>query len=93
VGIPLEQVIQKRLFGKCYITMFHYTATLAFQYDTGALLGRAMCCKLDIFHKMLVKPGTDINRSIAFIQTKAKCRLKKFIEGEGKEPDTLPSRS
>ena len=87
--IPLEQVIQKKLFGKRYVTMFHYAATLAFQYETGALLGRAMRDKLDIFHKMLVKPGTDINRSIALNQSKAKDLLKKYIEEEGKEPDTF----
>jgi len=38
---------------------------------------------------MLVKPGTDINRSIAFIQSEAKARLKKFTEQKGKEPDTF----
>jgi len=88
-GTPLGQAVRKKLFGKRYITMFHYAATLAFQYETGALSGRAMRDKLDIFHKMLVKPGTDINRSIAFIQSEAKNRLKKFIEEEGKEPDTF----
>ncbi len=88
-GIPLGQAVQKKLFRKRYITMFHYAATLAFQYETGALLGRAMRDKLDIFHRMLVKSGTDISRSIAFIQSEAKDRLKKFIEEEGKEPDTF----
>jgi len=88
-GIPLGQVVRKKLFGKRYITMFHYAATLAFQYETGALLGRAMRDKLDIFHKILVKPGTDINRSIAFIQSEAKNLIKNFIEEEGKEPDTF----
>jgi hypothetical protein len=88
-GIPFEQVVRKKLFGKRYITMFHYAATLAFQYETGALLGRIMRDKLDILHKMLVKPRTDINRSIAFMQSQAKDRLKKFTEEEGKEPDTF----
>jgi len=87
--VPLKLVVRKRLFGKRYITMFYYSRTLAFQYETGALSGRAMRDKLDIFHKMLVKPGTDINRSIAFIQSEAKDRLKKFTEEKGKEPDTF----
>jgi len=87
--IPLKQVVRKKLFRKRYITMFYYCRTLAFQYETGALLGRAMRDKLDILHKMLVKPGTDINRSIAFIQSEAKDRLKKFTEEKGKEPDTF----
>ncbi len=88
-SIPLKRVVRKKLFGKRYLTMFHYAATLAFQYETGALLGHAMRDKLDILHKILVKPGTDINRSIAFIQSEAKDRLKKFTEEEGKEPDTF----
>jgi hypothetical protein len=88
-GIPFEQVVRKKLFGKRYITVFHYSQTLAFQYEAGALLGRAMHDKLDIFHKMLVKPGTDINRSIAFLQSEAKDRLKRFTEEKGKEPDTF----
>ena len=87
--IPLKQVVRKKLSRKRYITMFYYSRTLAFQYETGALLGRAMRHKLDILHKMLVKPGTDINRSIAFIQSEAKDRLKKFTEQKGKEPDTF----
>ena len=87
--IPLKQVVRKKLSRKRYITMFYYSRTLAFQYETGALLGRAMRHKLDILHKMLVKPGTDINRSIAFIQSEAKARLKKFTEQKGKEPDTF----
>lgn len=87
--IPLKQVVRKKLFRKRYITMFYYSRTLAFQYETGALLGRAMRHKLDILHKMLVKSGTDINRSIAFIQSEAKDRLKKFTEEKGKEPDTF----
>ena len=87
--IPLKQVVRKKLSRKRYITMFYYSRTLAFQYETGALLGRAMRHKLDILHKMLVKPGTDINRSIAFIQSEAKDRLKKFTEEKGKEPDTF----
>ncbi|MFC2068301.1 hypothetical protein ACFLTP_04775 [Chloroflexota bacterium] len=45
--------------------------------------------KLDILHKMLVKPGTDISRSITFIQNEAKDRLKEFREKQGKEPDTF----
>jgi len=89
VWIPLKQVVRKKLSRKRYITMFYYSRTLAFQYETGALLGRAMRHKLDILHKMLVKPGTDINRSIAFIQSEAKARLKKFTEQKGKEPDTF----
>lgn len=87
--IPLKRVVRKKLSRKRYITMFYYSRTLAFQYETGALLGRAMRHKLDILHKMLVKPGTDINRSIAFIQSEAKARLKKFTEQKGKEPDTF----
>ena len=87
--IPLKQVVRKKLFRKRYITMFYYSRTLVFQYETGALLGRAMRHKLDILHKMLVRPGTDINRSIAFIQSEAKVRLKKFTEEKGKEPDTF----
>ena len=88
-GIPFEQVVRKKVFGKRYMRMFDYSRTLSFQYEAGALLGRAMRDKLDIFHKMLVKPGTDINRSIAFMQSQAKDRLKKFTEEEGKEPDTF----
>jgi hypothetical protein len=87
--IPLKLAVRKKLFGKRYITVFYYSQTLAFQYETGALLGCTMRDKLDIFHKMLVKPGTDINRSIAFIHSEAKDRLKKFIEEESKEPDTF----
>lgn len=87
--VPLKLVLRKKLFRKRYITMFYYSRTLAFQYETGALLGRAMRDKLDILHKMLVKPGTDINRSIAFIQSEAKDRLKNFTEEKGKEPDTF----
>lgn len=84
---PLKLAVRKKLFGKRYITMFYYSRILAFQYETGALLGRAMRHKLDILHKLLVKPGTDINRSIAFIQSEAKDRLKKYTEEKGKEPD------
>lgn len=87
--IPLKQIVRKKLFGKDYIRAFDYARTLAFQYETGALLGRAMLDKLDIFHKMILKPGTDVNRSIAFIKSEAKDRFRKFIEKKGKEPDSF----
>lgn len=87
--VPLKQVVRKKLFGKRYIQFIDYARILAFQYETGALLGRAMRDKLDIFHKMLLKPGADINNSITSIQSKAKDHLKKFTEEEGKEPDTF----
>jgi hypothetical protein len=87
--IPLKQIVQKKLFGKDYISAFYYAQTLARQYETGALLGRSMIDKLDIFHKMILKPGTDIDRSIAFIQSEAKDRLREFIEKKGKEPNSF----
>ena len=89
VWVPLKQLVRKKLFGKRYIRMFDYSRTLSFQYEAGALLGRIMRDKLDIFHKMLVKPGTDINRSVAFMQSQAKDRLREFREEKGKEPDTF----
>lgn len=88
-SIPMELVARKELFGKRYVTVFDYCRIITFQYEAGALLGYNMRNKLDILYEMLVKPGTDINRSIAFIQSEAKDRLKGFVEEEGKEPDTF----
>ena len=90
-SIPMELALRKQLFGKRYVTVFDYCRIITFQYEAGALLGYSMRneYKLDILHKMLLKPGTDINRSITHIQGQAKDQLKGFIEEEGKEPDTF----
>jgi hypothetical protein len=85
----LKQTIKKKLFGGRYLRLWDYFTVLSFQYESGAILGRARQDKLSILGKMLVVPGADANRFVQLLQRTAKERLDKFKKEVGKEPDTF----
>jgi hypothetical protein len=85
----LNQVVKTKLFGGRYLSLWDYFATLGFQYESGAILGRAKRDKINTLVNILVVPGTEINGFIKAFQDAAKARLDTFIDEAGKEPDTF----
>jgi len=86
---PMRQVMKTRLFGGPYIRLYDFFDVCRFQFESGAILGRARCNKLNILAKMFVLTGEGINKNIKFVQQEAKQRLEKFRNEVGKEPDTF----
>jgi len=66
-----------------------YFTVLSFQYESGAILGRARKDKLSILGKMLVLPGTEVGDFVKFMQSQANERLEKFKNESGREPNTF----
>ena len=87
--IPLKQALKKQLFGGHYLRLWDYFATLSFQYESGAILGRAKRDKISTLINMLVVPGTEINKFVKFMHDQAKERLEKFRSELGREPNTF----
>jgi hypothetical protein len=87
--IPLKNVVRKQVFGSRYLRLWDFFATLSFQYESGAILGRAKRNKISTLEKLLVVPGVEISKSIKLMQDQAKERLEKFRNELGKEPETF----
>ncbi len=52
------EVVKEDAFGKPYVNLFEYYMILQVIFESGAVLGRAMCNKIDEFRKMLLIPPT-----------------------------------
>jgi hypothetical protein len=87
--IPLKNVVKKQVFGGRYLRLWDFFATLSFQYESGAILGRAKRNKISTLENLLVVPGVEISKSVKLMQDQAKERLEKFRNELGKEPDTF----
>ena len=89
VEIPLKQALKKQLFGGRYLRFWDYFTFLNFQYESGAILGRAKRDRIDTLMNILVVPGTDAREFAAMMQKQARERLEKFKKELGKAPDTF----
>lgn len=87
--IPLKQVVKKQLFGGRYIRLYDYFTILNYQYESGAILGRARSNTLSILEKMLTTPEGTEGQTVKVLQELAKERLDRFTKDIGKEPDTF----
>jgi hypothetical protein len=87
--IPLKHLVKKRVFGERYLRLWDFFTTLSFQYESGAILGRAKRNKISTLADLLVVPGLEISKSVKLMQDQAKDRLEKFRNELGKEPDTF----
>jgi hypothetical protein len=87
--IPLKQVLKKKIFGERYLRLWDYFAILSFQYESGAILGRAKHDKTSTIANMLVVPGGKGKEFVKLMQDQAKGRLEKFRNALGKQPDTF----
>jgi len=86
--IPLKQVLNKSLLGGRWLTLYNFFASLSFQYESGALIGRAMSNKMNILEKMLGDP-TAVGEIVQPLKDAAKKRLDEFRRDVGKEPETF----
>lgn len=85
----MSHVAKTRLFGGPYLHLYDFCKVASLLYMTGAILGYARRNYLNILVKMLVIPGTDINKQIKYWQNTVKERLEKFSNETGREPDTF----
>ena len=85
----LKSLVRKTLFGKRYIFLANCLLLFQFEYQTGAVLGRAMCDKLDILKNMLSIPGLNFANVIKDSQEGQKKRLDEFKKDHGDEPETF----
>jgi hypothetical protein len=86
--IPLKQVLNKNLFGGRWLTQYNFFVALSFQYESGALIGRAKSDKLSILEKILGNPTVE-GELVQTCKDAAKKRLDEFRRDVGKEPDTF----
>jgi len=89
VNILLKSLVMKTLFGKRYIPSATFLLLLQFEYETGAVLGRARRDKLDILKIMLSIQGLNFDNVIKDMQEAGKIQLDKFIKEHGDEPKTF----
>ena len=85
----ITKVTETRLFGGRYLRLLNFLGLLSYLYESGAILGRAICNKLRILTKMLVVPGAEIDKFIKISGDAAKERLDTFRNEVGNEPDTF----
>lgn len=84
--IPLKPVVRKRLIGGRCLTLFNYLACVGFQYESGAILGRALRSRLPVFERLLAQPKSE-GDFIQFLQYMAKKRLDEFHEYAAKQEE------
>jgi len=83
-------MVKKTLIGRQrYIHLATCLLSFQVEYETGAVLGRAMLDKLDILKKMLSIPGVDFTNVIKDIQEEGKKRLDEFKKEHRDEPETF----
>ncbi len=87
--IPLRQALKKELFGGHYLRLWDYFATLSFQYESGAMLGRAKRDKISTLVNMLVVPEAEVNKFVKPMQDQASERLEKFRNELSRDPTTF----
>jgi hypothetical protein len=84
--IFLKNVVKKPLFGSRYLLPLDYIGAATWQYESGAIIGRARRNKLDILEKMLVTPNETEGKVIKAVQADAKKLLNDYRGEKGKEP-------
>jgi len=76
-----------------YVRLYDYFLVLSFLYESGAILGRAMRNKLNLFRKMLAisdyQEVNVYNPSMKDLQEGSEERLRRYRKRFGKEPDTF----
>jgi hypothetical protein len=87
--IPLRMVVKKKLFGGRYLRLGDYFTMLAFQYETCALLGRALYDKLNILVRMLVHEENRVDEFMKLLQEATSDRLNRFRNEVGEEPKSF----
>lgn len=86
--IPVKMAVKKQLFGGRYIRLWDYCAALGFQYESGAILGRARRDKLNVMAKMLA-PEKIADELIKDLHDEASNRLNQYRNEIGKEPSSF----
>lgn len=98
---PMRNVTETRFLGGEYIRLYNYFLVLSFLFESGAVLGRAMCGKLGILEQMLAIPtvipkyvysprfGHKSMQSLTEWQHAAEERLCRFETDIGRRPNTF----
>lgn len=87
--IPMKQIVKTAVFGGRSVRLYNFVEALPFQYESGAILGRARRNKQNVLEKMIVIPSATEGQLMKILQDEAKERLEKFRNEVGKEPDTF----
>lgn len=87
--IPMKQIVKTAVFRGRYVRLYNFVEALPFQYESGAILGRARRDKQNVLEEMLIIPGATEGKIIKILQDEAKGRLEEFKNQNGKEPDTF----
>ena len=87
--IPLKNVVKKQLFGGRYLRLWDYFTMLGFQYESGAILGRARCDKLNVLVRMLMREENKVDEFMKFLQDASSDRLNRFRNEIGKDPESF----
>lgn len=87
--IPLKQIVKTAASGERYVRLYNFFEALPFQYESGAILGRARRNKLNVLEKMLNFYKATEDEVIKISQKEAKIRLEEFKTQVNKEPDSF----
>ncbi len=82
----LKPVVRKSVLGGRYLLPFDYLGAATFQYESGAIIGRARRNKLNILEKMLVTSNATEGKVIQAVQADAKKLLNDYRGKKGEEP-------
>ena len=80
------EVVKKDAFGKPYVYQFEYFIILKLIFESGAILGRAMCDKIDEFKKVLLIPNHTGDEVLELATKAAEAQLADFKKEYGNEP-------
>jgi hypothetical protein len=80
------EVVKKDAFGKPYVYQFEYFMLLHTIFQSGAILGRAMCNKIDEFKKVLLIPNSTEDEVLELATKAAEAQLADFKKEYGNEP-------
>lgn len=83
------EVVKKDAFGKPYVYQFEYFMLLHVMFQSGAILGRMMCNKIDEFKKMLLIPDHTEGEVLEQATKAAEAQLADFKKEYGNEPSHL----
>lgn len=83
------EVIKKDALGKPYVFQFEYFMLLHIMFQSGAILGRMMCNKIDEFKKMLLIPNYTEGEVLEQATKAAEAQLADFKKEYGNEPSHL----
>ncbi len=80
------KVVKKDAFGKPHVYLFEYFTILKLIFESGAILGRAMCDKIDEFKKMVLTPNSTEDEVLELATKTAEAQLADFKKEYGSEP-------